>query len=266
MTYIIAVANEKGGVAKTTTTISLAAALVEAGLEVLMIDLDGQSNLSLAFGIETGKANGSASSAPTIVNVLLESAAAQNAVRETGIPRLDLIPSTSEMSLAERFLPIRQGYETALSVALREANWAYDYIIMDCPPFLGAVTFNALMASNLLIMPTQAEFFSINALRNMMALVRRVRTQGNSALTYRLLLTMFDRRNRIHRTLTEQLRSTFSNGVLDTVIETDTKLRESPIAGLPIIYHAPKSRSALQYRALAQEILTYVKETSSQPA
>lgn len=259
MTYIISVANEKGGVAKTTTAISLGAALVETGLEVVLVDLDGQANLSLAFGLENGKTQN------TIVNVLLESVPARSVIRETGIPRLDLIPSAAEMSLAERFLPIRQGYETLLMKALRDESWPYDYIILDCPPFLGAVTYNALMASDLLVMPTQAEFFSINALRNMMGLVRRVRSQGNPRLTYRLLLTMFDRRNRIHRTLSEQLRSTFGNGVLDTVIETDTKLRESPIAGLPIIYHAPKSRSALQYRALAQEILTYVKETSSQP-
>jgi chromosome partitioning protein len=259
MTYIISIANEKGGVAKTTSTISLGAALVETGLEVLVVDLDAQANLSLSLGTESSK------SQTTIVNVLLESVNARNAVRETGIPRLDLIPSTSEMGLAERFLPIRQGYETLLSKVLRDESWPYDYIILDCPPFIGAVTFNALMASDLLIMPTQPEFFSINALRNMMALVRRVRAQGNARLTYRLLLTMFDRRNRIHRTLSEQLRTTFGNGVLDTVIETDTKLRESSIAGLPIIYHAPKSRSALQYRALAQEIVTYVKETNSQP-
>jgi len=259
MTIIITVANEKGGVAKTTTAISLGAALVETGLEVVLVDLDGQANLSLAFGVEPGKTQNS------VVNVLLESAPARSVVRETGIPRLDLIPSTAELSLAERFLPIRQGYEMTLATALREETWAYDYVILDCPPFLGAVTFNALMASDLLIMPTQAEFFSINALRNMMALVRRVRSQGNPRLTYRLLLTMFDRRNRIHRTLSEQLRATFGSGVLDTIIETDTRLRESPIAGLPIIYHAPKSRSALQYRALSQEILAYVKETTSQP-
>ena len=101
---------------------------------------------------------------------------------------------------------------TLVQGSLREASWPYDYILIDCPPFLGAVTYNALMASDLLIMPTQAEFFSINALRNMMAMVRKVRSQGNPRLTYRLLLTMFDRRNRIHRTLTEQLRTTFGNG------------------------------------------------------
>jgi chromosome partitioning protein len=260
MPYLIAIANEKGGVAKTTTSISLGAALVESGLSVLLIDLDGQANLSLASGAENH------ASLPSMVNILLESVPAWQAVRHTGIAGLDLLPSTAEMSMVERYMPIRQGYETVLARALREQDWPYDYIIMDCPPFLGAVTYNALVASDLLVMPTQAEFFSINALRNMMAVVRRVRSKDNPHLTYRLLLTMYDRRNRIHRTLTEQLRATFGRGVLDTVIETDTKLRESSITGLPIIYHAPKSRSALQYRALAQEIQVYVKETNSQPA
>ncbi len=137
---------------------------------------------------------------------------------------------------------------------------------MDCPPFLGAVTLNALTAADLLLVPTQAEFFSIYALRNLMNLVRRIRTQYNPRLTYRLLLTMFDRRNRIHRTMAEQLRASFTSGVMQTTIDTDTKLRESPIAGVPIIQHAPKSRSAQQYRALAQEIIEYVKETTIQPA
>jgi chromosome partitioning protein len=256
MTYILSVANEKGGVAKTTTTISLGAAFVETGLEILLVDLDAQANLTLAMGIET------AGIKQTVTRVLLESLPPIDAVMKTGIPKLDIIPSNSELSLAERFLPMRGGYEQVLSKALREASWSYDFILIDCPPFLGATTVNALTASDLLIMPTQAEYFSINALRNMMSVVRRVRAQGNPQLTYRLLLTLFDRRNRIHRTLSEQLRTTFGNGVLDTVIETDTRLRESSIAGMPIIYHSPKTRSAFQYRALAQEILAYVKETT----
>ena len=259
MTYIISFANEKGGVAKTTSCISLGAALVEAGLEVLLIDLDAQANLSLGLGVESTKTQ------PSIVNVLLESSPAASAIMHTAIPKLDVIPSNSEMALAERFLPVRQGYEMTLSKILRESGWDYDYILLDCPPFLGATTYNALMSSDLLLMPTQAEFFSINALRSMMALVRKIRSQGNPRLTYRLLLTMFDRRNRIHRTLSEQLRATFSSGVMETVIEIDTKLRESAIAGMPIIFHSPKSRSALQYRALSQEILAYVKETTAQP-
>ncbi|MBE0698383.1 MAG: ParA family protein [Anaerolineaceae bacterium] len=259
MTYIISIANEKGGVAKTTTTLSLGAALAETGLEILLVDLDAQSNLSLAVNAENNP------SLPTMANVILEGLPARSALRETQIPRLKIIPSNAELGLAERFLPIRQAYETTRSRAFRDINWEFDFIIMDCPPFLGAVSYNAMMASDLLLMPTQAEYFSINALRNMMGLIRRIRVQGNPRLTYRLLLTMFDRRNRIHRSMTEQLRSTFGGGVLETVIEIDTKLRESPIAGVPILVHAPKSRSALQYRALAQEILTYVKETASQP-
>jgi chromosome partitioning protein len=256
MTYIISIANEKGGVAKTTTALSLSAALVETGLEVLMIDLDAQSNLTLSLGLETSQIQ------HTVTNILLESIPATNAVTKTGFPRLDIIASNAEMGMAERFLPIRSGYMQILRTALRDTDWTYDYILIDCPPFLGATTINALTASDMLIMPTQAEFFSINALRNMMSMVKRVRAQGNAQLTYRLLLTMYDRRNRIHRTLSEQLRSTFGNGVLETIIETDTRLRESAIAGVPIIYHSPKTRAALQYRALAQEILTYVKETA----
>jgi chromosome partitioning protein len=256
MTYILSVANEKGGVAKTTTSISLGAALVENGSEILLLDLDPQANLTLALGIETAAVK------HTVTKVLLESLPPVEAVIKTSIPKLDVIASSTEMSLAERYLPTRAGYEQILAKALRDSAWSYDFIIIDCPPFLGATTINALTASDLLIMPTQAEFFSINALRNMMSAVRRVRAQGNPQLTYRLLLTMFDRRNRIHRTLSEQLRTTFGNGVLETVIETDTRLRESSIAGMPIIFHSPKTRSALQYRALAQEILAYVKETS----
>ena len=261
MTYILAIANEKGGVAKTTSTLSLGAAMVETGLEVLLIDLDAQANLTIALGVDGTNLK------KTISSVLLESVSIADAVIKTPFPKLDLIPANAEMSLAERFLPIRSGYEQILQKSMRSVRWSYDYVLLDCPPFLGATTINALTAADLLIMPTQAEFFSINALRNMMSVVRRVRSQGNPQLTYRILLTMFDRRNRVHRMLSEQLRTTFGNGVMSTIIETDTRLRESSIAGVPIIYHSPKTRSAVQYRALAQEILSHVKETTPiQPA
>jgi len=260
MAFIISVANEKGGVAKTTTVISLGASLNEMGFNVLLVDLDTQANLSLGLGIEPEKVTQS------LVKVLLESAPIKNTVVETHISGLDIIPSNVEMGMVERFLPIRSGYETTLQRAIENNLSGYEFIIFDCPPFLGAVTLNALVTSNLLLIPTQAEYFSIYALRNLMNLVRRVRGQYNPGLTYRLLLTMYDKRNRIHRNLNEQLYTTFGNGVFTTIIETDTKLREAPIAGLPIIYHAPRSRASLQYRALAQEIHQYVKETAAQPA
>jgi chromosome partitioning protein len=260
MTYKIAIANEKGGVAKTTTTVSLGAVLAEQGYKVLLIDLDPQANLSLALGMEPNKVQRSSAS------ILIEQAPLANAIRETSIPGLDMAPANSEMGMAERFLPGREGYEYVLKKAFVNLSPTYDFALIDCPPFLGSVTLNALCAIDLLIIPTQAEFFSIYALRNLMALVRRVRAQYNPALKYRLLLTMVDRRNKTHRIMSDQLRTTFTTGVMQTVIETDTKLRESPIVGLPIIQHAPKSRGSIQYRALAQEIIEYVKETAVQPA
>lgn len=260
MTYKIGIANEKGGVAKTTTTVSLGAVLVETGMKVLLIDLDPQANLSLALGMEPNKVQRSSAS------TLIELAPLSSVIRETSIPGLDMAPANNEMGMAERFLPSRQGYEFILKKALSQLSTPYDFVLIDCPPFLGSVTLNALVAIDLLVIPTQAEFFSIYALRNLMALVRRVRSQYNPNLKYRLLLTMVDRRNKTHRVMSEQLRTTFTTGVMQTVIETDTKLRESPIAGVPIIQHAPKSRGSLQYRALGQEILEYVKETTVQPA
>ncbi len=261
MTKIIAIANEKGGVAKTTTTLSLGAALVERGQEVLLVDLDAQANLSLALGLDVSKVQ------HTIADVLLNSIPARSVSRETGIPGLDILPANAEMGLVERFLPVRSNYEHTLKAALRNAGGLdYDYILLDCPPFLGAITSNALTAADLLLVPTQAEYFSVHALRNLMALVRRIRQQTNPNLKYRLLITMLDRRNRIHRSLSEQLRASFGAGLFETVIETDTKLRESAAAGMPIIYYAPKSRSALQYRSLSQEITQYVQETTAQPA
>jgi len=259
MNYRIAIANEKGGVAKTTSTISIGAVLAESGSKTLLIDLDPQANLSLAFGIEPAKTKKSSAS------LFVESAQAQELIQVTNVPGLAIIPSNMETSLAERLLPGRPNYENVLKINLDTLE-DYDFILMDCPPFLGALTLNALVASHLLIIPTQAEFFSIFALKNLMSLVRRVRNQYNPQLTYRLLLTMVDRRNRTHRTMSEQLRTSFNSGVLQSVIEVDTKLRESPIAGVPIIQYAPKTRSSLQYRALTQEILDYVQETNRQPA
>ncbi len=254
MTRIIALANEKGGVAKTTTTLSLGGALVELGYKVLLIDLDPQSNLSLSLGCDPGR------NYTSLINLFMEKTKLQDAILDTGISNLFLLPSNKEIGHAERILPARPGYESFLKNTLTELDTKYDLVVIDCPPFLGSITLNALMAADLLVIPTQAEYFSVFALRNMMSLIRQVRAIGNPKLRYRLLITLFDKRNRIHRTLAAHLRTTFSKGILDSIIEVDTKLRESPIAGLPITNHASKSRAAIQYRYLAQEIMKYVKE------
>lgn len=255
MTLIIAIANEKGGVAKTTTVVSLAGALIELEQEVLVIDLDAQANLTMALGVNPANIRRS------ITDLLLNSSTPLSASRETAIPGLDLIPANGEMNTAERFLPVRQNYQSLLRKALNGVQ-VYDFILLDCSPSLGAVTLNALTAAHLLIIPTQAEFFSAHALRSTISAVRRVRTQHNPTLVYRLLITMMDRRNRIHRNLCQQLHTTFGEHLFQTIIETDTKLRECPIVGLPITHYASRSRSAMQYRALAEEIMHYAEKSA----
>jgi chromosome partitioning protein len=276
---VIAIANQKGGVAKTTTVVSLGGALARHDQDVLLVDLDAQANLTLALGKDPNRVRGA------VTEVLFNSASLLSVSRETNIPGLDLVPANAEMDLAERFLPVRKDYETILRRALRSelrpatktvsgsssAPLAYspgtsprppaihyDFVLLDCPPFLGAVTLNALVAADMLIIPTQPEFFSANALRTMTAAIRQVRSQQNPDLIYRILITLFDRRNRIHREVGEQIRNTFGDGVFETVIEIDTKLRESAIEGLPITHRRIQSRSAVQYDALAQELMAYV--------
>lgn len=259
MAYTIAVSNEKGGVAKTTTSMSLGAALAEAGNKVLLIDLDPQANLTLAAGLEITEASTTSS------NILIESASLLSALHKTEIENVDIIPAHPNIESAEQYLPMRTNYTSIMRRAIDQAApLDYDFIVFDCPPFLGAITQNALSAANLLVIPTQAEFFSAYALRNMMGVIRRVRQENNPDLAYRILITMLDRRNRTHKNIEEQLKTTFGNGLFETVIEIDTKLRESPIAGLPITQYKSNSRGSKQYRILAQELMEYVKEKDKQ--
>jgi chromosome partitioning protein len=255
MTDIIAIANEKGGVGKTTTSLSLGGALKEAGAEVLLIDLDAQGNLSLAVGLQPSRLRRS------IADVLLNSAPVISTTCPTSVPGMDILPANAEMGMAERFIPIRHDYTTLLRRALAEIT-LYDYIIIDCPPSLGVVTLNALFAADRLIIPTQAEYFSAYALRDMVRMITRVQNQGNPGLEYHILITLFDVRNRIHREIRTQIYDRFGEQVFRTLIQVDTKLRESVVAGLPVTLFAKNSRSAHQYRALAQEIREDVKETS----
>lgn len=274
--YVIAMANQKGGVAKTTSVVSLGGALARRQKDVLLVDLDAQANLTLALGKDPARARG------TISEVLFNAATLLSVSRETTIAGLDLVPSNSSMEVAERFLPVRKNYETILQHALdgvyapspisggpipaadngnspQVEGLPYDFILLDCPPFMGAVTLNALVAADLVIIPTQPEYFSAHALKTMLGAVRQVRNQYNNRLNYRVLITMLDRRNRIHREINEHIRTTFGESVFDTAIEVDTKLRESAVEGLPITHHRSQSRSALQYDALAQELIAYVE-------
>lgn len=261
MTYIIAICNEKGGVAKTTTTYSLGAALAENGKRVLLIDLDPQGNLTLANGIDINETAHNSS------EILLDGIHLQEVIQTTNTPNMDIIPSNPRMAEAEQFLPVRTEYVSILKDALQPKEKDYDFALMDCPPSMGAINTNALTAADLLIIPTQAEYFSAYALRDMMTFIRRVRKESNAGLAYRILITLLDERNRTHRTIREQLQQTFGSGLFQTVIEIDTRLRESPIIGVPITQYRPNSRGAQQYRTLAQELTEYVqKQKDSQQA
>lgn len=257
--YKIVVANQKGGVAKTTTAASLAGALVRTGMDILVVDLDPQANLTLSLGVNPLKVQKGAAEA------LLNSVPLLSLSRETSIPGLDLVPSNAEMEIAERFLPIRNNHELLLRKSMTNSK-LYDFIVMDCPPSMGAVTLNALTAANLLIIPTQPEYFSAHALRLVMMSIRNIRAAHNPGLDYRILITMQDLRNRIHRSLTEQIQATFSDGLFRTIIGIDTKVRESAVAGLPITHYRPATRSAQQYQALAEEITEYAKKEIRIPA
>lgn len=253
MSYIVAVANGKGGVGKTTSTLSLGGALAEAGAEVLLLDLDPHANLTLSLGMPPGKLD------RTVADILLSDKRPAEVYLETRIPKLTLIGANNELMMAERYLTLRENYQGLLRDSLRrEQN--HRFILLDCPPALGPLTQCALSASDLLVIPTQSEYFSAHALRDMLNQIRYTRRQFNPRLRYRLLLTMLDRRNRIHRSLSEQIRSAFGKAVFKTSIEMDTRLRESPVFGQPITTYASRSRGASQYRQLAQELETYAEE------
>jgi len=249
----ITIANEKGGVAKTTTAISLGGAFIEHQKKVLLIDLDPLANLSQAFKLEPDDPKQS------LFATFQDHTPLSKIILKTSIDGLDLIPAHFDLGTTESLLQNNPNGQIILRNALQPISSSYDLVVFDCPPFLGMLVLNALCASNLLIIPTQPEIFSIHALRNLMKWVNQVRLTYNPGLAYRLLLTMVDLRNRTHRMLSEELNRTFKQGLFETVINMDTKLRESPIAGVPVLTHSPNCRAAVQYRSVAQDILNYVK-------
>ncbi len=260
MAFTIAICSQKGGVAKTTTTLSLAGALAESGRRTLAVDLDPQGNLTLGLGFQPRRFQ------HTLADVLLNAVDASAVIVPSTVEGLHLLPAGKPLQLAERYLPSRPHYQHTLKNALHPQNADYDYILLDCPPSLSVLTANALVAAGLALLLTQAEYFSAYALKPMLQTVQAVRERHNPSLVYRILLTMFRRRNRAHRIIRGRLEATFGSGLCRTVIETDTKLREAAIAGMPITHFASNSRSAGQYRDLAQELVAYVEKESVQPA
>jgi chromosome partitioning protein len=253
MTLSIAIANAKGGVAKTTTALSLSAALAGYNRNVLAVDLDPHANLTISLGYKPHGLN------PTIADVFLGDRKVEEAIYGTQVENLSLIPSNHTLTMAENHLLVRDRYQLILRDALSRMG-GFDIFILDCPPTLGTLTQNALSAADVLIIPAQPEYYSAHALRDMLNLILAIRQRNNPRLRYRILLTMLDNRNRIHRSLAKQIRTAFNEAVFETEIETDTRLRESPIFGQPIQQYAPKSRASEQYQGLAKELRKFTNE------
>jgi chromosome partitioning protein len=249
---LIAIASQKGGVAKTTTCLSLGASLAKEGQSVLLVDLDPQAHLTISLGLKPEELR------HTIKDAFLGNVSLVSITRETDVPLLDLAPANQELGVVDKLLYGRPDYESLLKNRLKVTdNEYYDVILVDCPPALGTLVLNALTAAELLIIPTQCEYYASRSLHDVLQLVQLVREKTNAVLAYRVLITMFDRRNRISHVVREQLERTFSDVLLETIIDVDTKLRESPVFGQPVNLYAPNTRGAAQYRALAKELMNH---------
>ena len=251
--YVIAVCHQKGGVAKTTTVSALGASLAESGHSSLLIDLDPSGNLTAGFGLDPRQTKESTT------DILLGNAELDSLSQSAGPPGLRIVPSGRDMAAASQILGVRPTYETILRRSIEYKNLPYDYIIIDCPPSMAALTTAALTAANLAIIPTQCEYFAIQAINTIFGYIRRVRAEHNSLLSYKLLVTMFDRRGKLHTELYERLKVHYNNAIFETVIGFDSKLRASQIAGQPVTVFASRTRAAGQYRDLARELDTYVQ-------
>jgi chromosome partitioning protein len=252
MAFKIAVSSQKGGVAKTTTTLSLGACLAEQGRSVLLVDLDPQANLTQSLGFDPEQMR------RMIGDVLLDQASLLSVSRESQVFNLDLAPANSGLLVLDKLLYGRQGYEFRLKTQMSSPNGGYyDVILFDCPPSFGTMTINALTASDLAIVPVPCEYYSARSLRSYLDLIRLVNRNSNPSLTCRLLVTLYDGRSRVSRAILEQLQKQYGGSLFETIIPVDVRLRESPIVGKPITQYAPQARGAQSYRALSAELMKW---------
>ncbi len=252
MMTTIAVGNQKGGVAKTTTCLSLGACLAEMGRTVLLIDLDPQANLTLSVGLRPEELR------HTVGEALLGDVSLVSISRESNVFGMDIVPASRELTVIDKILYGRKNYEFFLRRKLEAMDKnSYDFVLIDCPPYFGVLTLNALTAADLLIIPVQCEYYAMHALRQTMELAKMVRDRTNPWLTYRVLVTMYDQRNKICQLMLNQLQQKLDRVLYSTIIEVDTRLKESPVFGKPITIYEPRTRSAQQYRALAKELMNH---------
>jgi chromosome partitioning protein len=248
MGTVYAIANQKGGVGKTTTAVNLAACVAEAGYEALLIDIDPQCNATIGLGI-------SKHSPTTIYDVLVGDATLPEAVVPTAVERLWMVPAAPDLAGATVELPRTPGSETRLRDALESVRDRYAFTLLDCPPSLGPLTVNALVAADRVIVPVQTEYYALEGLAGLLDTLSLIRRELNPRLTVAgMLLTMHDGRTRLAQDVEREVREHFPELVFDTVIPRNVRIGEAPSFGKPVIHHDPHCAGADAYFELAKEV------------
>jgi chromosome partitioning protein len=248
MSNVYAIANQKGGVGKTTTAVNLAACIAEAGYETLLIDMDSQANATVGLGLPKD-------ASPSIYEVLAGDAALADALRPSTIEHLAIVPASPDLAGANVELPRIEGSENRLRDALAPIRDHYAFTILDCPPSLGPLTVNALVAADRVIVPVQAEYFALEGLAGLLDTLALIQRELNPRLTVAgMLLTMHDGRTRLAQDVEREVREHFPQLVFDTVIPRSVRLGEAPSFGRPVIHHDPHSSGAEAYFELAKEV------------
>jgi len=248
MATVYAIANQKGGVGKTTTAVNLAACIAEAGYEALLIDMDAQANATVGLGIPKD-------TEPSIYDVLAGEATMAEAVRPTGIDHLAIVPASPDLAGASVELPRIEGSELRLREAIAPVRERYTFTILDCPPSLGPLTVNALVAADRVIVPVQAEYFALEGLAGLLDTLGLIQRELNPRLTIAgMLLTMHDGRTRLAQDVEREVREHFPTLVFDTVIPRNIRVGEAPSFGRPVIHHDPHCTGSDAYFELAKEV------------
>ncbi len=251
MTRVIAVTNQKGGVGKTTTTVNLAACLAEAGLDILLVDMDPQANASVGLGMRVSDPYVSS------YGVLSGAVGVAHATVDTAVPRLHLLPSCPDLAGAVVELANAEGSEWVLKYALAGRLAHYDYVFIDCPPSLGVLTINALVAAREVLIPVQAEYYALEGLVQLLDTIRLIQERLNPALNVLgVLVTMYDGRTRLGREVAAEVREHLGQRVFDTVIPRNIRLSEAPSHGLPISRYDVSCAGCDAYFDLAKEVVS----------